>query len=243
MSFVGSGHLGSYDSSLERTGASSTPGMAHRQSYTSIHKDLLTDGKPSMDNKRSLTGEENADEVELARRDDEVQELARAMTRKSIAASSVGENVNPVYASSDSRLNPNSDNFSAKAWAKAVLNIQSQEADKNPMRTAGVAFRDLNVFGFGAATDYQKTVGSIWGSTAGIARKLLNIGQRRIDILRGFEGIVRPGEILVVLGPPGSGCTTFLKTIAGEWHGFNVDKDSYLNYQGMIRCLTRLMQV
>jgi hypothetical protein len=30
-----------------------------------------------------------------------------------------------------------------------------------------------------------------------------------------------------------SGCSTFLKTIAGETHGFQVSADSYLNYQGV----------
>jgi len=39
--------------------------------------------------------------------------------------------------------------------------------------------------------------------------------------------------MLVVLGPPGSGCTTFLKTISGETHGFVVDESSYMTYQGI----------
>ena len=30
-----------------------------------------------------------------------------------------------------------------------------------------------------------------------------------------------------------SGCSTFLKTIAGETHGFKVSPESYLNYQGV----------
>ena len=30
-----------------------------------------------------------------------------------------------------------------------------------------------------------------------------------------------------------SGCSTLLKTIAGETYGFKVDPDSYLNYQGV----------
>ena len=29
-----------------------------------------------------------------------------------------------------------------------------------------------------------------------------------------------------------SGCSTLLKTIAGETHGLFVDEDSYINYQG-----------
>jgi ABC-type multidrug transport system permease subunit/ABC-type multidrug transport system ATPase subunit len=39
--------------------------------------------------------------------------------------------------------------------------------------------------------------------------------------------------MLVVLGPPGSGCSTFLKTITGETHGFFVDQNSHINYQGV----------
>lgn len=39
--------------------------------------------------------------------------------------------------------------------------------------------------------------------------------------------------MLVVLGRPGSGCSTFLKTIAGETHGFYIDQASDINYQGI----------
>ena len=36
-----------------------------------------------------------------------------------------------------------------------------------------------------------------------------------------------------MLGRPGSGCSTFLKTISGETHGFKVDSISEINYQGI----------
>jgi hypothetical protein len=32
-----------------------------------------------------------------------------------------------------------------------------------------------------------------------------------------------------------SGCSTLLKTIAGETHGLFVDEESYINYQGQCR--------
>ncbi|KAF5580877.1 ATP-binding protein multidrug cassette transport [Fusarium subglutinans] len=35
-------------------------------------------------------------------------------------------------------------------------------------------------------------------------------------ILDGFSGVVKPGEMLLVLGRPGSGCSTFLRTIASR---------------------------
>ena len=37
----------------------------------------------------------------------------------------------------------------------------------------------------------------------------------------------------MVLGRPGSGCSTLLKTIAGETHGFFIDQKSEINYQGI----------
>jgi ATP-binding cassette subfamily G (WHITE) protein 2 (SNQ2) len=46
-------------------------------------------------------------------------------------------------------------------------------------------------------------------------------------ILQGFNGVVRPGEMVLVLGRPGSGCSTFLKTIANQ-------RDGYLSVGGEV---------
>ena len=68
----------------------------------------------------------------------------------------------------------------------------------------------------------------------GAAKKLLGMAKpRKIDILQNLEGVVHHGEMLVVLGPPGSGCSTFLKTVAGETNGFYLDEKSEINYQGI----------
>ncbi|BGO92884.1 hypothetical protein NBRC10512_008005 [Rhodotorula toruloides] len=40
------------------------------------------------------------------------------------------------------------------------------------------------------------------------------------DLLREFDGCLKPGEMCLVLGRPGSGCTTFLKTIANSRLGY-----------------------
>ena len=46
------------------------------------------------------------------------------------------------------------------------------------------------------------------------------------------EGTIGAGELLIVLGRPGSGCSTFLKTICGETHGLNVNDGSVIHYDG-----------
>jgi ABC-type multidrug transport system ATPase subunit len=51
---------------------------------------------------------------------------------------------------------------------------------------------------------------------------ILGIGKkgREVNILQNFRGLVHPGEIVLVLGRPGSGCTTFLKVIANQRFGY-----------------------
>lgn len=167
-----------------------------------------------------------------AQRSSLVQHLARQYTNKSHASGVTGANPFAEHSNNpDSPLNPHGEKFSARAWARNVFELMSNEG--HDLRTSGIAFQNLNVFGFGAGTDYQKDVANVWLGLANTARSLLGGSQqKRIDILRDFDGVVNSGEMLVILGPPGSGCSTFLKTIAGEMNGIYVEDDSYFNYQG-----------
>lgn len=169
------------------------------------------------------------DDDSVARREQAVHALARRYTQQSTNSTT---QQNPFNASPGSSLDPNGEHFNARAWAKAMLHTHLEDPHAHPTRTAGVSFRGLNVHGFGSDTDYQKSVGNVWLEGPGLARKLMGNKGRKIEILQHLDGLVEAGEMLVVLGPPGSGCSTFLKTIAGETHGFFVDQSSNLNYQG-----------
>lgn len=53
-------------------------------------------------------------------------------------------------------------------------------------------------------------------------------------ILRDFSAAIQPGEMVLVIGKPGSGCTTFLKTLAGMWSEYKgVKGDLTLGGQSM----------
>lgn len=134
---------------------------------------------------------------------------------------------------SDGSLDPKSPEFNARKWAKAFYEIRCKSNDGHGPRTAGIAFRDMSVYGFGTDTDFQKSVGNILLDGVGVLKQLLNKKQQRIDILHNLEGVVHKGEMLAVLGPPGSGCSTFLRTVAGETHGFHIADDATINYQGI----------
>ncbi|KAF2008613.1 pleiotropic drug resistance protein, ABC superfamily [Aaosphaeria arxii CBS 175.79] len=155
----------------------------------------------------------------------QVCELARKFTNQSVQS----HHQNPFTAEKGSRLDPASDNFSAKDWARAFYNVRYNADQAAPSRVAGVAFKNLNVVGTGSPTDFQSSVGNaILKFPAMFGR-----GQSRIQILRNMDGLILPGEQLCVLGPPGSGCSTLLKTIAGDTYGFTVESQSLLNYQGI----------
>lgn len=167
-------------------------------------------------------------EDEEERINEDVHKLARRLTSQSHGAPGA---LFPVPA--EGPLNPNSPEFNARKWAKAFYDIRKDALDGNPPKTTGVAFRSLNAYGFGTATDFQKSVGNIFLEAGTIAKKLVRDSQQRIEILHDLEGVVHSGEMVAVLGPPGSGCSTFLKTIAGDTHGFHISDDATINYQGI----------
>ncbi|RAL04636.1 pleiotropic drug resistance family ABC transporter [Aspergillus ibericus CBS 121593] len=160
--------------------------------------------------------------------------LARSLSHLS-DKSSIGEGTNTFLdPTSNPELDPNSDQFNSRKWTKNLLRITSRDPDRYPRRTAGVSFRNLNAFGYGTAADYQANVANMWLKGFGWLREKLGCRNKvRIDILRNFEGFVHSGEMLVVLGRPGSGCSTFLKTIAGETHGLWLDHGTDIQYQGI----------
>ncbi|GLA75640.1 hypothetical protein AtubIFM55763_006921 [Aspergillus tubingensis] len=170
------------------------------------------------------------------RREDQqaINALARSLSHLS-SKSGIGEGTNTFLdPTSDPELDPNSEQFNSQKWTKNLLRITSRDPDRYPRRTAGVSFRNMNVFGYGTAADYQANVANMWLKGFGWFREKLGYGKKvRIDILRNFEGYVHSGELLVVLGRPGSGCSTFLKTIAGETHGLWLDHGTDIQYQGI----------
>lgn len=179
------------------------------------------------------TSADDEEQQEMNRRHSVVQSLARQLSHQTTG--DMHHDPQSLFSNADpsSRLNPANEHFSARSWAKAVANMTREQGAG--FRRTGFCFQNMNVFGYGAETDYQKDVGNIWLSMPGMIRNMMvkGGGQRRIDILRNFDGVVKNGEMLVVLGPPGAGCSTFLKTIAGETNGIHVDDSTYVNYQGI----------
>ncbi|KAK7025542.1 ATP-binding cassette transporter snq2 [Paramarasmius palmivorus] len=92
---------------------------------------------------------------------------------------------------------------------------KKDEADLKS-REIGVMFENLRVVGLGSSSSYQPTFGSLF-NPVDMLEKIQNLRHPTTkDILSDFEGVVKPGEMLLVLGRPGAGCSTFLKTLANQ---------------------------
>lgn len=140
-----------------------------------------------------------------------------------------------IFGSHDpkSPLNARGDNFNPRVWATNFARVAAERGQG--FRQVGICFQDLNVFGYSTPADFQKNVGNIWLALPTLLRRLFSskASRTRVNILQKFDGVINAGEMCVVLGPPGSGCSTFLKSIAGETNGIYINEKSYFNYHGI----------
>lgn len=100
-----------------------------------------------------------------------------------------------------------------------LKNIAIQnEKDETKGRRLGITFTNLTVKGVGADAAFNENVGSQFNipRLAGEARH----GAPLRTILQDSHGCVKPGEMLLVLGRPGAGCTTLLKVLSNRREGY-----------------------
>lgn len=99
-------------------------------------------------------------------------------------------------------------------------------------RHVGVTFEGLTSTGVDAGATYWPSMSEIGYRIANIPKTLFKkkaVPQRKV--ISNVYGLIKPGEMLLVLGRPGAGCTSLLRTIAGEIKEFNHTKGEIL-YDG-----------
>ncbi|KAK3109273.1 hypothetical protein LTR53_017651, partial [Teratosphaeriaceae sp. CCFEE 6253] len=131
----------------------------------------------------------------------------------------------------DPVFDPNSPQFDLYKYLRMTIKLLDEDDIK--IQRAGVVLKDVNVRGSGSALNLQSNVGSFFMSPLRLGERLSFGKKESKHILRNFNGLMKSGELLIVLGRPGSGCSTFLKTITGEMHGLELSKDSQVSYNGI----------
>ncbi|KAJ6088336.1 ABC multidrug transporter atrF [Penicillium sp. IBT 16267x] len=99
-----------------------------------------------------------------------------------------------------------------------------------PAKKVGVVFKHLTVMGVQTGASFVRTLPHAVIGTFGpdlynvICRFVpqLRVGKKPPirELISDFSGSVREGEMMLVLGRPGAGCTTFLKAIANDRQAF-----------------------
>lgn len=190
---------------------------------------------PSALSRSDTYGEESSGESMMEQDDrTELKRIATALSRRqsNVAAptrrQSVGLGAVEEY---DATLDPDRREFDLSKWLQRFIRELGEKGLED--RQIGVSFRNLDVFGSGAAIQLQKTVGDIAMTPLRIG-ELFSFGKKEPKhILNNFNGLVKSGELLIVLGRPGSGCSTLLKSVCGELHGLNLGESSNISYNGI----------
>ncbi|KAL9587945.1 MAG: hypothetical protein Q9203_003238 [Teloschistes exilis] len=99
-------------------------------------------------------------------------------------------------------------------------------SEEEKTRHVGLTFKNLTVKGMGLGAALQPTLSDPFLGLPRLLSKIFAKGKSASGkppvrtIINDFTGCVRPGEMLLVLGRPGSGCSTFLKVLANQRFGF-----------------------
>ncbi|KAL2705150.1 hypothetical protein AAEP93_000400 [Penicillium crustosum] len=163
---------------------------------------------------------------------EDVETLTKIATQRSRRQSTPGT-TDPlaVLAKQDPSLDPQSGKFDLQKWLQAAFNDMSRDGRSG--HTSDVIFKNLNVYGSGAALQFQDTVTSTLTAPFRLPQIIRESHSPQRRILKDFNGLLKSGELLLVLGRPGAGCSTLLKSMTGELHGLQMDKESVIHYNGI----------
>ena len=169
-----------------------------------------------------------------------IQSLARTFTQMS-AVSSTDEIFDVPVDGPDGvqkynpRLDPNNENFNAHAWMRNLNRLRSADPEYYKNTSLGLAYKNLSAFGDSSDVVYQGTVFNVFqkGAESLYRRLRKERSGDKFTILKPMDGILKPGTLNVVLGKPGSGCSTLLKTLSAFTFGFELTDDSILSFDGL----------
>jgi len=164
--------------------------------------------------------------VDVARAEADFAELQRELSRSSHRAAKAGATVDVEKAGvgvSPAASEEEAEPFHLETALRGSLDDEVAAGIK--AKRIGVLWRGLEVRGVGGVRNYVKTFPRAFVDffdVYSVVRSLLGFGKKgtEVSILRGFRGVAKPGEMVLVLGKPGSGCTTFLKAVANQRFGY-----------------------
>lgn len=169
--------------------------------------------------------------------------LSHTLSGKSVAASERVHRNSRFYDENDDVVEEDPFPISkAEDW-KLMPEVKLFHKENNPKeRKLGITWENLTVKGIGSDASFNENI----TSQLNIIQLIREARQKAPlnTILDNTHGCVKPGEMLLVLGRPGSGCTTLLKMLANHREGYaevtgdvkfgNMDHKEAQKYRGQI---------
>ncbi|TFA98420.1 Brefeldin A resistance protein [Trichoderma ghanense] len=175
---------------------------------SSSSDDSSTPGRPCLS--RTASGASGRQSIQ--NEDDLFRAMSRRRTTGSFASSTEGQEESAEI---------------ERLMSRMFGHARQEQNSEEQLRHSGVIFRDLTVKGVGLGARLQPTVGDIFLGLPRKIRNLVKAGPKAAqakppvrELISHFDGCVRPGELLLVLGRPGAGCSTFLKAFCNQRYGF-----------------------
>ncbi|SCV67921.1 BQ2448_42 [Microbotryum intermedium] len=143
--------------------------------------------------------------------------IHRARTREStVNAAGVGHDL-------EKQDHDSEDDFDLREYLHS--GSEARKAHGFKQKRIGVAWEGLRVIGVGGTKMYIRTFPDaikefVLSPVFMVLKHTKMFKPAPKNLLHSFDGFVRPGEMCLVLGRPGSGCSTFLKTIANQRGGY-----------------------
>ncbi|KAN0117756.1 ABC-2 type transporter domain containing protein [Hyaloscypha variabilis] len=209
--------------------------VAHPRTRSSI--DTVTDSETARENARNGNGNPNgfvrttsgvdvkAAEEEFAHLQRElsgISQTSRRLSRSQSKANGKGGEKD-VERVGTSETTTEGEQFDLEHTLRGNHTAEQESGIRS--KHVGVIWENLTVSGTGGVTNFVKTFPDAFVSFFNVIETgmhIFGIGKkgREVKILQNFRGLVHPGEMVLVLGRPGSGCTTFLKVIANQRFGY-----------------------
>lgn len=121
------------------------------------------------------------------------------------------------------------EDFELSSFMKEGYFEKRTEAGESAKKV-GVVYKNLTVKGVGSKATFVRTLPDAILGTFGpdlyhilsgyVPALRFGKQEQTRDLIHDFTGVVRDGEMMLVLGRPGAGCSTFLKVIANQRGSF-----------------------
>jgi ATP-binding cassette subfamily G (WHITE) protein 2 (SNQ2) len=185
--------------------------------------DLEKETRPQPQLERRTTG------IDVKGAESEFADLQREFSRQSQRISrqhtrqSVSKGTKDVEKAISSGSSDDSEPFDLEDTLRGNKQLEEDSGIKG--KKIGVIWDKLTVRGIGGAKNYQPTFPDAFVNFINVPGTLMSLfgfgGKgKEVNILQDFRGVVKPGEMVLVLGRPGSGCTTLLKVLSNQRFGY-----------------------